>query len=221
MILYSIKHSNSPLYIVVWNLTLLFSIVIVQPRDPNYLYCLWWTTFNFFAMELCKNRMETIISWEKNNTFGVEQCRSTSLYGSQFVKFWNIGNFSTGKSYSSTKKTKFINMTEIMLKVVCNAYKSNYSSIRHETIIHDHFVYNTNLQGFYHLFVYVLPLGIHLSCQGGGLINQFNPATFLCLWQTRTCMSTSFVFSEFNMRRDCLFYWYLWNCWQSPLKLFL
>ena len=91
--------------------------------------------------------------------------------------------------------------------------------------------YDTRL--LYMIILYIIPtcrvfiICLYMYCRwgstyhvkGGGLINQFNPATFLCLWQTRTCMSTSFVFSEFNMRRDCLFCWYQWNCWQSPLKL--
>ena len=39
-----------------------------------------------------------------------------------------------------------------------------------------------SVQDFYRLFVYVLPLEIQLSkCEGWDPINQFNPATFLCL----------------------------------------
>jgi len=53
-------------------------------------------------------------------------------------------------------------------------------------------------------------------------INRFNPTTFLCLFQARTLISNViyhglFMFSE--LREDCSFYWYWYNCWLSLFKL--
>ena len=55
-------------------------------------------------------------------------------------------------------------------------------------------------------------------------IIQFNPATFLCLSQDRTCISNVICHELFcvqwvKVRGGCLFCWYWWNCWPSLFKL--
>ena len=45
---------------------------------------------------------------------------------------------------------------------------------------------------------------------------------FVCLSQARTCISSVLVFfyvQWFQVRGDCLFCWYWWNCWSSLYKL--
>jgi hypothetical protein len=45
---------------------------------------------------------------------------------------------------------------------------------------------------------------------------------FVCLSQARTCISSVMVFfyvQWFQVRGDCLFCWYWWNCWSSLYKL--
>jgi len=66
---------------------------------------------------------------------------------------------------------------------------------------------------------------IHVLEKGGeDPINWFNPATFLCLYQTRTwisnviCRGLCYV-QWFEVRGYCLFCWYWWNCWPSLVKL--
>ena len=52
-------------------------------------------------------------------------------------------------------------------------------------------------------------------------INRSNPATFLCLSQARTQISSHGFFHVqwAEMRGDCLLCWYWWNCWWSLFKL--
>ena len=77
---------------------------------------------------------------------------------------------------------------------------------------------------FYHLFIYVsiLPLEIQLS-RGKNLdmINPFNPATSVCLSQVRTRISNviccGLILCSIEIKGDCSFCWYWWNCWQAQL----
>jgi len=55
-------------------------------------------------------------------------------------------------------------------------------------------------------------------------VNQFIPATFLCLSQAKTWISNViccglFYVQWFEVIGDCLFCWYWWNCWPSLFKL--
>ena len=77
----------------------------------------------------------------------------------------------------------------------------------------------------YHLFIYVWPLEIQLlKGKRWEPINQFNPATCLCLSQTRTWIPNvighDFMCVHWGMvRGDCAFCWHWWNCWPSLFKL--
>ena len=74
------------------------------------------------------------------------------------------------------------------------------------------------------LSMYVLLLEIQLwGGEGWYPINQFNPATFLCLLEAKTwisnviCCGLCYV-QWFEVRGHCLFCWYWWNCWSSLSK---
>jgi hypothetical protein len=54
--------------------------------------------------------------------------------------------------------------------------------------------------------------------------SRFDPATFLFLLQARTWISNTIFHGlcyvqRFQVRVDCSFCWYLWNCWSSLFKL--
>jgi hypothetical protein len=60
--------------------------------------------------------------------------------------------------------------------------------------------------------------------RGGGEGGPINPATFLSLLQARTWISNTIFHGLcyvqwFQVRVDCSFCWYLWNCWSSLFKL--
>jgi len=75
---------------------------------------------------------------------------------------------------------------------------------------------------FYRLFKYVLQLEIQLSRgEGCDAINQFNPTTFCVCLKTGPGFLTSYkkmyvmvLFSvqRFEVRDDCSFCFYWWNC---------
>ena len=73
--------------------------------------------------------------------------------------------------------------------------------------------------------LYIYYRQIQLSREEGwNPIKQFNPTTFLCLSQTRIWISNVichglFCVQWFEVKVDCLFCWYLWNCWWSLFKL--
>jgi len=57
-----------------------------------------------------------------------------------------------------------------------------------------------------------------MNLKGEDLINWFNPATFLCLSQTRTWISNAIWVEVWGGRSFC---WHNWlNCWPSLFKLF-
>ena len=74
------------------------------------------------------------------------------------------------------------------------------------------------LDSMHRLIIYVLPLEVQLSRrEDWDSLNRFNPATFLCLSQPRTWISTNICGSIFcvqrvNMWCDCSFCLYSWNC---------
>ena len=85
------------------------------------------------------------------------------------------------------------------------------------------------MHGFYHLFISVLLLHLiwrsnYQEGKGCYLVNQFNPATFLCLSQARTWIAKVrchglFYVQWFEVRGCYSFCWYWWNCWPSPFKV--
>lgn len=73
------------------------------------------------------------------------------------------------------------------------------------------------------LFIFVLPLKIHYEKENG-LINRFSPAAFMSLSHARSwfsfCICRGLLYVRWcEVRGDCTFCWYWWNCWQSLFKL--
>ena len=129
--------------------------------------------------------------------------------------------------------TKYINFVKDHLRIIDTKLKVtifNRQMVPSElltTIIHcpcycGLLVWKWICAGFYHLFIYVLPLEIQLSRgEGWDSTNRFTPAIFLCLYQDRIYNFQRHISWYFwvQMTSDYSFCWYWWNWRLSLFKL--